>query len=224
MGAVTSSGARTTTKTYERPEPGVYPARCIQVVELGRHKNRFFNPETDKPEQEYRQELLIAWELSELMQDGRPFTVSWRDRNLISEKSNLFKLLTGWRGKPFTPQELRRFELKNILDKCCYLNLVESPPDRNNRTWVNVESAIPLPKGIGCDPRFNDLIDFSIEDIDTPLFGQLWPWVQDYIRKSVEGQELLGGSALLGKGEQHGNLTIGMTGRADAYQESGAPF
>ena len=201
MGAVTSSGAKTTIKSYERPEPGVYPARCIIVAELGRHPNRFYNPDKDKPEYEYRQELLIAWELSELMQDGRPFAISWRDRNYLSEKSNLYKLLTGWRGKPFTPQEMSRFELKNILDKCCYLNLVESPPDRNNKTWINVETAIPLPKGIVCVPRVNDLVDFSIADLETPLFGQLWPWVQEYIRKSVEGQIVTSGQS--GEQQQH---------------------
>ena len=190
MGAVTSSGAKTTTKSYERPDPGVYPARCIVVAELGHHPNRFYNPDKDKPEYEYRQELLIAWELSELMQDGRPFAISWRDRNHLSEKSNLYKLLTGWRGKPFSQLEMRRFELKNILDKCCYLNLVESPPDRNNKTWINVETAIPLPKGMICVPRVNDLIDFSINDIEMPLFAQLWPWVQDYIKKSSEGLAL----------------------------------
>jgi hypothetical protein len=193
MGAVTSAGTRTTTKTYERPEPGVYPARCIQTVELGFHPNRFFNPEKDNPESEYRKELLIVWELGELMQDGRPFVISWRDRNLLSEKSNLYKLLTGWRGKPFTEQELKRFDLNNILDKCCYLNLVESAPDKNGKTWINVESAIPLPKGMACDPRYNDLIDFSIEDIGTPLFGQLYPWVQDYIKKSLEWQAYANG-------------------------------
>ena len=200
MGAVTSAGTRTVTKSYERPEPGVYPARCIQTVELGRHKNRFYNPDTDRPEQEYRSELLIAWELSELMQDGRPFTVSWRDRNSISEKSNLFKLLTSWRGKGFTPAESHHFPLYTILDSCCYLNLVESPPDHNSRIWINVKSAIPLPKGIVCDPRYNELIDFGIGDIDTPLFGQLWPWVQEYIKKSVEGEALQSRQALPGGG------------------------
>lgn len=190
MGAVTSAKSNGT-RTYERPEPGVYPARCIQVVELGRHPNRFYNPEKDHPDNAFRPELLIAWELSEPMQDGRPFVVSWRDRNVITEKSNLCKLLTAWRGKPFSKAELLRFELKNILDACCYLNLVESQPDRNGRTWINVESAIPLPKGIACDPRYNELIDFSIADIETELFDQLWPWVQAFIRNSLEYQAIL---------------------------------
>ena len=96
MGAIASSETRTRTQSYERPEAAVYPARCIMTVELGRHPNRFFNPAKDKPEYEFRKELLIVWELSELMQDGRPFTISWRDRNHLSEKSNLYKLLAGW--------------------------------------------------------------------------------------------------------------------------------
>ena len=93
--------------------------------------------------------------------------------------------------KPFTKAELLRFELRNILDACCFLNLVESPPDRNGNVWINVESAIPLPRGVACEPRHNDLIDFSIADIDTPLFKALWPWVQKIIQSSQEYQSIV---------------------------------
>jgi hypothetical protein len=53
------------------------------------------------------------------MRDGRPFamfknyTLSW------SEKANLRLDLQSWRGKPFTQEEMRRFDLETILGAWC---------------------------------------------------------------------------------------------------------
>ena len=98
----------TSTKDYEVLEPGVYPARCIWVCDLGTHDN------TWKGEVKQRREVILVWELSdELMEDGRPFTINWQGTNSLSEMSKLYKHLCDWRGKKFTDEELKGFNLFN---------------------------------------------------------------------------------------------------------------
>lgn len=178
MGATTSAGNTEATKSYERPSAGVYAARCIQVVELGTHDTEF------KGEIKQRKELMIVWELAELMQDGRPFTVNWRGTNSLNEKSALYKMLIGWRGKPFTPEQLNKFELSNILDKTCMINV-----GLTEKGYSKVVSVMPLPKGMAVPERANDLVDFGINDMDDKdIFGKLWPYVQNIVKDSKEGK------------------------------------
>lgn len=181
MGATSTKGEST---DFERPESGVYAARCIQVVELGTHEKEDFIKKTLKR----APELLIVWEISEKMQDGKPFIVTWRGTNSLYEKANLYKILTDWRGRSFTEAELNCFALGNLLDKVCLLNIVTEPA-KNGKTYTNVKTVTPLPKGMEVPDRINELVDFGIQDLGTKIFDQLYPWVQKYIaEKSDEGK------------------------------------
>jgi len=179
MGATSSAGNVDSTKTYELMEPGVYPARCIAVIELGTHSREYKGEFKDK------KEIMIIWELSELMEDGRPFTINWKGTNSLSDKARLYKMLNSWRGKPFQPEELARFEMKAILDKCCILNITRTLA-KNGKEYNNVDSVMPLPKGMKCEERVNPLVDFGIGDVATPEFEKLWPWVQKIVLESKE--------------------------------------
>ena len=182
MGATSSfkSGAGA---ELERPASGVYPARCVQVVELGTHDKEW------QGKIKKTAEVLIVWELSELMEDGRPFVVNWRGTNSLSDKAHLFKMLNDWRGKSFTESELECFALGNILDKTCLLNVVTEKSKKNDKIYTNVKSIMPLAKGMNVINRVNDLVDFGITDLGTPVWDKLYPWVQKVIaEKSDEGK------------------------------------
>ena len=79
------------------------------------------------------------------MKDGRPFaifknyTLSW------SEKANLRLDLQSWRGKPFTQEEMQRFDLKNVLGAWCMLNIIERPGKNDNKMYTNVDGVTPVP-------------------------------------------------------------------------------
>ena len=182
MGATSSAGNTVETKTYERIEGGVYAARCFAVIELGTHTSEFKGETKDK------KEIMIIWELNELMEDGRPFTVNWRGTNSLNEKGNLFKMLSGWRGKPFTQEELRKFEMKNILDKCCMIN-VSKETSKAGKDYNKVITVMPLPKGMSVPPIVNPVVDFGINDMCTEEYNKLYPWVQNVVKDSHEGQK-----------------------------------
>ena len=181
MGATSSAGNQNKETSYEVCEAGVFPARCIQVVELGTHDNDY------KGEISKRKELMIVFELSELMQDGRPFTVKWQGTNTLSDKGKLFKMLSEWRGRAFTPEELKQFALKNILDKCCMVNITKEV-SKKGKEYNKLVSVMPLPKGMVCADRYNELVDFGVDDINGPEFNNLWPWVQKIVMDSYEGK------------------------------------
>ena len=211
MGAIASANSNYEHKDYETLEAGVYPARCIVCAELGTFDVMW------QGEAKTRKELLLGFEVGELMQDGLPFVVSWRGTNSLNENSKLFKLLSTWRGKPFSQAELAHFEMKNVLDKCCLINVTTS--EKDGKTWAKVDNIMPLPKGMNCAERVNDLVDFGIHEIKEGDWEKLWPWVQKAVLKSREGINY-----------QHLNGTIAVGARREAPQsnpvvdESDLPF
>lgn len=178
MGATGRAGGN---QDFERPEDGAYPARCIHVIELGTHDKKW-DGKAKKTE-----EIMITWELNELMEDGKPFIVNWKGTNSLSEKANLYKLINAWRGKPFTEQELNEFHFGRLLGAPCLLSVV-TEKSKNGKEYTNVSSIMPLPKGMTAPEQVNPSIDFGISDIGSEEWDKLYPWIQKIIEGSDEGK------------------------------------
>ena len=101
---------------FERCPSGMHLARCYRIVDLGTQKSEYMG------QVKYLHKIMLGWEIHGTddngkplnIMDGRPFaifknyTLSW------SEKANLRLDLQSWRGKAFTQEEMRKFDLKNI--------------------------------------------------------------------------------------------------------------
>ena len=112
--------ATTQDKKFENVEPGTYAAVCIGVIDLGTQPVEF------EGEKKQQHKLIITFELSEQMGDGRPFVANREFTVSLHEKAGLRKFLAGWRGRDFNAEELAGFDLKNLLGKGCLLSMIQS--------------------------------------------------------------------------------------------------
>ena len=159
---------------FERCPPGMHLARCYRIVDLGTQKSEYMG------QTKYLHKIMIGWELHGVdesgkpltMFDGRPFaifknyTLSW------SEKANLRLDLQSWRGKPFSQEEMRKFDLKNVLGAWCMLNVIERQ-GQNGNTYSNVDSVSPVPtiiKQNGLPQPVNKNEMFNLQEPDWALF------------------------------------------------------
>ena len=159
---------------FERSPPGMHLARCYRIVDLGTQKSEYMD------QTKYLHKIMIGWELHGVddsgkplkMIDGRPFaifknyTLSW------SEKANLRLDLQSWRGKPFSQEEMRKFDLKNVLGAWCMLNVIERQ-GQNGNTYSNVDSVSPVPtiiKQNGLPNPVNKNEMFNLQEPDWVLF------------------------------------------------------
>ncbi len=111
------------------PAPdGVHNAVCVDEIDLG------VVPSTFGP----KHMLKIVWEIEELMENGKRFLVSKRYSASLHEKSSLHKDLKSWRGKAFTSEELKAFDLENVVGKPCQLVIVHA--ERDGSTFANVQT------------------------------------------------------------------------------------
>ena len=187
------------TADYEQIKESTYIATCIQVIDLGTQKNYFFGkdkPDAKKKAAEYKKEIMFVFELDELMQDGRPFfiTATYEKVFYKTDKSNaknsLQYLLEKWRGKECTPDELKRFNLSNVLGVPCNMTVkLKDKPDTKGRYWPLIEAVSSLRKPKEAVPPINELVDFGINDIDdAELFAKVHPLGQYKIKESKEGK------------------------------------
>jgi hypothetical protein len=189
-----SSGAKS------EPVPaGTHHAVCYGIVDLGTQVSEKFGP---------KRKLALLWEVPEerITVQGKdlPRGISKRYTATLNEKGTLRKDLEGWRGRPFTTQELAGFEMSAIVGKNCLVNIVHK--DSTRGTHAEVAGVVALPKGMPVRKAENNLVNFSVLDAITEAkkLGHRdvqWPegipqWLCDVCSKAVEYVEFATGAAV----------------------------
>lgn len=183
---------------FERCPSGMHLARCYRIVDLGTQKSEYMG------QTKYLHKVMLGWEIHGMhdngtpikMQDGRPFaifknyTLSW------SEKANLRLDLQSWRGKPFSQEEMRKFDLKNVLGAWCMLNVIERP-GQDGKTYTNVAGVTPVPAMIkqnGLPQAVNKDELFNIAEPNMEMYNAFSDNLKAKIASSPEWQKMQGGA------------------------------
>lgn len=202
---------------FERCPPGMHLARCYRIIDLGTQKSEYMG------QVKYLHKIMLGWEIHGTndsgqplkMNDGRPFaifknyTLSW------SDKANLRLDLQSWRGKPFTQEEMRRFDLKNILGAWCMLNVIERPGN-DGKIYTNVNGVTPVPSMIkqnGLPQAVNANEIFNLSEPDMKMFETFSENLKTKIKASPEWQKL----------DQVGSVTPGQS-REPGEDDDQIPF
>ena len=177
--------------TFKPVPAGMHLARLYRIIDLGTQENKFEGKVTG-----YIRKVKFVWEVHGkdeddkplVTDDGKPMAVS-RDYTLSwGDKANLRKDLQAWRGKPFEEHELRRFDLKSVLDKWCMLDIQHKPREKGG-VYDNVVGIRPVPSAIrsmGLPQGFNRCEMFTISDPDMEMFETFGKYLKATIEQSPE--------------------------------------
>lgn len=185
--------------SFERCPSGMHLARCYRIIDLGTQKSEYMG------QVKYLHKVMLGWEIHGAndageplkMNDGRPFaifknyTLSW------SEKANLRLDLQSWRGKQFSQEEMRKFDLKNILGAWCMLNIIDRV-GTDGKTYTNVNGITPVPSVIkqnGLPVAVNPNEIFNLQDPDWNMFEGFSENLKKKIIASPEFNKAKGSSA-----------------------------
>lgn len=178
-------------KQFELAPAGTHLAQCYRVIDLGTQMSSY----AGQPKRQHK--IFIAWELpDEKMVDGRPFTVSRRYTWSMSEKATLRHHLESWRGLPFTEKDFgpSGFDIKNIIGKCCLLNVVHT--EKDGHSYANIASISKLMKGQqGPERPTNETVYLWLHPDywSQETFGRLSDYMKVIIAQSPEYQILANG-------------------------------
>jgi len=115
----------------------------------------------------------------------QPFSISKEYTLSMHEKSNLRKDLSSWRGRGFTDDEAKAFDITKLLGVACMVNVVHNQ-GQNGNTYANVMAISPLPKGTQCPAQVNKTFVFSFENFDQDAFNSLSDYLKERIVKTPE--------------------------------------
>jgi hypothetical protein len=148
--------SRDNRREFETAPEGLHQAVCCDVVDLGMMPTQW--GEKLKAE--------IRWQTDTKDSEGRRHLVVARFTNTLHEKGRLRPLLEAWRGRKFTTEELKQFDLEKLLHANCQIQLVHNVAE-NGKKYANVQAIVPLGKGqerIDADPSYVRVCDRKVED------------------------------------------------------------
>ncbi|HYE41264.1 MAG TPA: hypothetical protein VEB23_15100 [Ramlibacter sp.] len=182
---------------FKRVPAGVHIGRCYSLIDLGTQET------SGQFGTKLQHKIKIGWELFGEDEQGQPLVVEVDGKSLpmtisksytvsLHEKSALRKDLAAWRGKDFTEEEARAFDVSKLLGAYCMVNVTTS--ETNGKTYSNVAGLTPLPAALKASkpaPVHKPVV-FNLDEPDMELFATFHEKLQEAIKRSPEWQQRMG--------------------------------
>tara|TARA_R110002020_G_scaffold28401_5_gene90637 strand:- start:242 stop:850 length:609 start_codon:yes stop_codon:yes gene_type:complete len=163
---------------------GTHIARCYSMIDIGTVKWEY-NGET-----KYTPKVRLSFELPNEMRDfggeEKPMIISKEYTKSLHEKSNLRKDFESWRGKAFSNEELRGFDISNVLGSACNVSIIHKTSKSGNE-FAQIGSISSLTKGSKCPEQINKNFVFNYYY----YFNEEWleeqpDWIKEQIKNTDE--------------------------------------
>lgn len=182
---------------FKRVPAGAYIGRCYSLIDLGTQLSNGVYGE------KMQHKIQIRWELFGEDENGVPLTINIEGKEMpltisksytvsLHEKSSLRRDLSAWRGKAFTDEEAKAFDVSRLLGAYCMVNVTTS--ESGGKTYSNVAGLTPLPgalKNAKPDPVHENVL-FNLDEPDMAVFAKFHEKLQEAIKRSPEWAELHG--------------------------------
>lgn len=162
-------------------EAGMYAARCVQLYDLGMQFNELANRS--------QRQVMIAFELPteriEIDGEDKPRMMYSTYTASLNERSRLRKDLESWRGKPFTDDELKAFDLNRILNTTCMLSVSTKKSKTSGNEYAVISSIGKTMKGLEVAQAETTIYSFDLDADDALEQLESVPsWIAERIKKS----------------------------------------
>lgn len=125
-------------KDFKKVSQGVHFAICNMVVDLGIQSSNYMG----KPKSAHK--VYLRFEVPDervtYEKDGKeveaPCAIGITYTLSLSEKANLRHALENWRGKAFTAEELKGFDITAVAGKCCQIMVQHDT--KGDKTYANI--------------------------------------------------------------------------------------
>ena len=166
---------------------GNYAARCYQMVHIGTVKENILG------EEKILNKVRIGWELpTELKvfdqeKGEQPLVISEEFTLSMHEKSKLRKFLASWRGKDFTEDEAKCFDVTKLVGAACMLNIIHKPSKKDPTIiYAVIGSVSPIPKGLVVDAQINPTFILDYDNFSEEKMNTLPDFIRNKMINSME--------------------------------------
>ena len=175
-----------TQKDFKIAPAGLHMARLYSIIDLG-HQSVEWSGET-----KIMHKVVLTFELHGddnegkplTTEDGKPLIVSKRYTVSLGDQATLRKDLESWANKKMSASDRVNFDLKNLLDKFCMVNISHSEDGK----YANIAGISPIPSALkNVVPQgVNPINHFWLQDWDQDKFESLPKYYKEKIMESSE--------------------------------------
>lgn len=165
---------------------GNYVARCYSMIHIGKVEEEYVG------EKKEMNKARITWELpTELRvfkeENGeQPMVISKEYTLSLADKANLRRDLESWRGRGFTEDEAKNFDITRLIGVACMINIIHKP-SKSGAIYPVISTISPLPKGLSCPAQINDSFIFDYEEnYSDDKIASFPDFIKDKVKSSVE--------------------------------------
>lgn len=202
--ALNASNVPSSGGNYEPMEAGTYPARLVQIVDLGMQHQRPYQGQ-EKPD---AREIMLTYEfVDEFMKDdngeddtSRP---RWLSETMPLHNIGADKAKSTKRYLALDPAQKFGGDFTKLLETACSVTVVNNPGKGNNvgKVYDNIANVAPMrPKDAEkCPALVQPTAVFDLDSPDLETYARMPPWIQKKIAENLEFegstlQALLGGA------------------------------
>lgn len=132
----------------------------------------------------------IGWELTREQRefDGvmKPLVISKEFSLSLHEKATLRQYLKSWRGVDFTEEQAKSFDITCLTGVPCMINIVHKQSKDGTKTYAEVATLAPMPKGFDKPAQINPTQLLMYDDFDWSVFDKLPDFLKEKVRASEE--------------------------------------
>ena len=175
-----------TQKDFKIAPAGLHMARLYSIIDLG-HQSVEWSGET-----KIMHKVVLTFELHGddnegkplKTDDNKPLIVSKRYTVSLGDQATLRKDLESWANKKMSASDRVNFDLKNLLDKFCMVNISHSEDGK----YANIAGISPIPSALknAVPNGINPINHFWLHDYDQAKFDALPKYYREKIMESSE--------------------------------------
>ena len=186
--------AKTSGTSFELVPVGNHVARCYAMVEIGTVTDEYMGA----PKSLHK--VRVSWELPHKKKifnpekGEQPFSIHKEYTLSMHEKSNLRQDLESWRGKAFTEEEAKAFDVTKLLGKECMINIIHNV-SRTGNAYAQIASITPVPEGMVCPPQINPTFVLSYSEWEQKKFDLLPEWIRKKMEDTPQYKSLFSGGS-----------------------------
>lgn len=183
--------AKQTGSAFAKTPEGTYPARCVQVYDIGTQTNDEF--------ESVKRQVVLGFELDHQNpgDDTNALVWGWYTHSL-HEKAKLRAHLEAWRGKKFSAEELEGFDLSKLLGVPCLISV-----SHNTKGNPKVAAVMAPPKGASTFEATHPLRTFDVDNPDMAVFDTFNDHMKQIVMASPEWDAATSGSTTAPKQQAH---------------------
>ena len=174
--------------SFEPAPEGVFPARCIWVVDLGTQVSDGMFGHSEK------HQMYVNWELvDETANNGQPMTIGAFFTVSLNPKGNLRPTLESWRGRAFTPEELKGFDIAKLINAPCLISVKHQPKADGSGIRAQVSGVMAPMRGQVIPSAREETVLLDLDAPDAKAKVEALPeWLQNKITITPEWTRMSG--------------------------------